>query len=273
MTTASSLIAEPLWRRARASFARAIDAVGAPAAIAAIAPLTRVLRRAIVERLLRLEQIVRKLLLAEAADIQRAERAKSAIRIERIPLRGMAMHWRPESRSASLQARNGAVVAEKREPDLSAEAQVAKAEGSRSNLLASRSNSPETWRAQFSFALPRDPHLVPDSRAPRIRALWGPYVAPPPEPERAPRIVREENAAFRLARRLEALRRVLNNPSPYAEKLARLLARAVKRFGEIVRRYHWAPSRTNAYDPEDEQLGIDAYGPSTDAPDVFSDSS
>jgi hypothetical protein len=99
--TTSSLIAEPLWQRTRASFARAIEAIGTPAAIAALALLTRDLRRAIAGRILRLEHLVRKLLLAEATELHRAElaRAKRAVKIEYIPLRGMAQHWRPGSGS------------------------------------------------------------------------------------------------------------------------------------------------------------------------------
>ncbi|MBX3430267.1 MAG: hypothetical protein KF779_11870 [Hyphomonadaceae bacterium] len=31
---------------------------------------------------------------------------------------------------------------------------------------------PETWRASFALAIPRDTRLVPDCHAPRIRALW-----------------------------------------------------------------------------------------------------
>jgi hypothetical protein len=257
--TAQTLIAEPLWQRARASFARAVAAVGAPAMVAAITLLTRDLRRAIVGRLLRLEHIARKLLLAEAAELHRIERERAARapRIERVPLRGVAMHWRPQKRSASLQARIGSAVTE-REP-----------EGSRSTLDISR---PETWRARFSLALPHNPRLVPNARAPRILDPWGEY-APRSTPEHAPRVIKQEEAPFRLAVRLEALRRVLENPMPHAQRLARMLAREVKRFPEVVRRYVFAAARTNAYDPDDDRLGVDAYGACIDTPDAFPDSS
>jgi hypothetical protein len=107
MTSTQTLIAEPLWQRTRASFSRAIDAIGTPAMIVAIATLTRDLRRAIVGRLFRLEHIVRKLLLAEAAELNRAEiaRAKRSVRIEHVPLRGMAQTW-----SAGLPTRASAGV-------------------------------------------------------------------------------------------------------------------------------------------------------------------
>ena len=92
--TAEPLIAEPLWIRARAMFARAVAAIGAPAAIAAITLIGKTLRRDIVAWLCPLEHVVRKLLLAEAAELHRAELARiaRAPRIERIPLRGMAQH-------------------------------------------------------------------------------------------------------------------------------------------------------------------------------------
>lgn len=75
--TTSSLIAEPLWQRTRASFARAIEAIGAPATIAALTLLTRSLCRVITGRILRLEHLVRKLLLAEATELHRVERARA----------------------------------------------------------------------------------------------------------------------------------------------------------------------------------------------------
>jgi len=252
--SSSSLIAEPLWIRARASFARAIEAVGAPAVIAAMASLSQHLRRAISERLLRLEHIARKLLLAEAAEIHRAEqeRAKRTIKIETIPSRGMAQIF-----SADLQARADAPASKRGSVDPRS---IDKAH-------------PETWSAPFSFALPRDPHRLPDSRAPRIRALWGPTQLTPPTPERKPRVIRAEETPFRLARRLEALRRVFADPLPYAERLASMLARVRRGFREVVFRYWSATSRTNAYDKADERLCIDAYGPASFAHLAFKDSS
>jgi hypothetical protein len=260
--TTSSLIAEPLWQRTRASFARAIEAIGAPAMIAAISVLTRDLRRTIIGRIFRLEHLVRKLLLAEATELHRAEvaRARKGPRLATVQLRslGLAQHGRPMRGTASLQARSGSIVTEKCEP-----------EGWRSPL---DKTSPETWPARFSFALPRNMRLVPSSRAPRIRALWGPYT-PPPAPERSPRIIREEDTSFRLACRLEALRRVLEDPKPHAERLARVLAREAHRVPHLIHRYAFAPARTNDYDAEDYRLGIDIYGACIDAPVAFRDSS
>jgi hypothetical protein len=249
---------EPLWTRARAMYARAVAAIGDAASIAMLQMLPRSLRRRIIAWLCPLEHVVRKLLLVEACEIHGAERALAAgaIRIERIPLRGMAQSW-----TAGLQTRMCSDITKR-----------CASEDARSKRDLA---CPETWRARFSFALPRDPHVVPDSRAPRIRALWGPTSPPPPEPPpRTPRISRSEDAPFRLARRFEALRRVLENPRAYAERLAHVLAREVRRFGQIARRCAIAPCRSNDYDPDDPRLGIDAMGAGfVRSETAFSDSS
>ena len=133
-------------------------------------------------------------------------------------------------------------------------------------------------RATFALSPPRDPLLVPDARAPRIRALWdeGPPIfvtaLTPANIKHAPvRSVRD--APVRLARRLEALQRVLENPLPHARRLARLLTRARRRFPEIAHRYLFAPARTGDYDKEDPRLAIDAISAALHAPDVITDSS
>lgn len=237
-------ITAPLWSRARASYQRALAAIGAPAAIAAIAQLTTPLRRFITRPIAKLEHIVRKLLLTEAAAIQRARSAAlaRAPRLITIPLH--TPHHAP-----ALHARAHSIAAK---PDL---------------------NRPESWRASFAFATPRDPHLVSEANAPRIRALWGPTPPPAPPPARALRSLDPADTPFRLARRFEALRRVLENPAPYARRLAALLARGVKRFAQLVRRYAFAPARTNYYDPDDPKLGVDAIAAGLDAPNAFPDSS
>jgi|GEM_PF-1008701 len=230
---APSLIAEPLWTRTRASFARAIAAVGAPVVIAAIQLLTRKLRHVIIERLCPLENIVRKLLLAEAAELRRAALAQAG----RSPGVSVVELLQPPPASAQSAASSARAASR---PDLS---------------------HPETWRVRFSFAAPRDRRRVPDSCAPRMRSLWGPSPPPPaPEPESRPRHRNNEDSPFRLARRFEALRRVLDNPLPHAERLARVLARAVRRFPEIVRRFVMAPARSNGWDRDDPRLAVDAIG-------------
>ena len=270
--TAEPLIAEPLWIRARAMYARAVAAIGAPAAIAAIALLGKMLRRDIVAWLCPLEHVVRKLLLAEAAELHRAELARiaRAPRIERIPLRGMAMHWQGGSARPPAAQSTNARVGDDAPP-----------EAARSKLDRA---CPETWRTQFSFAIPRNPHLVPNSRAPRIRNPWAEYTPRPP-PKKSDthasaaaaelsassntRVCHSFSASFRLARRFEALRRVLDDPLPHARRLARVLAREVRRFRQVVQRYVMAPCRSNDYDRSDPRLGIDAMGAAFDAPQAF----
>jgi hypothetical protein len=252
MTAIAEPNTEPFWARARAMFARAVAAIGAPAAIALLTSLPADLRRQIIAWLCPLEHVVRKLLLAEAAELHRAARecAKRGVRTEIVSLSSPSWSARPLPRTFLQPLKECAAGAARSNPDMS---------------------RPETWAARFSFALPRDPHLVSNAHAPRIRALWG--ATPPDPPPRPPRLITEEDAPFRLARRFEALRRVIENPQPHAERLARLIARAVRRFPGIARRYLFAPARTNDYDSADARLGIDVMGQAFDAPDAFSDSS
>jgi hypothetical protein len=148
-------------------------------------------------------------------------------------------------------------------------------------------SEPSTWRACFSFALPRNPHVVPNARAPRILNPWGDYPQPKKSDTHAPSAAPElttalntrvchsfsEDAPFRLARRFEALRRVLENPRPHAERLARVLAREARRVPQLVTRYVWASARTNDFDPADARLSLDALGAAFHAPDAFKDTS
>jgi hypothetical protein len=260
---AASLTANPLWQRARAMFARALAAIGAIGAIAALETLSPDVRRQIVAWLAPLEHIVRKLLLAEAAKLHQRERvrAKPSVRIEVVPLRGMAQSFLDRRRLAGDRRRSGESFAGE------------DAGGPGEPRLSLDRSQPQSWCASLSFALPANPDVVSNSHAPRIRALWG--AAPPPAlpPMRAQRAISAEDTPFRLARRLEALRRVLENPLPHAERLAHLLARAVRRFPEIVRRYLFAPARANGYDKADPRLAIDALREAWDAPEVITDSS
>jgi hypothetical protein len=272
MTSIAEPNTEPLWTRARAMFARAVAAVGDAAAIAVMTSLPRVLRRQIVGWLCPLEHIVRKLLLAEAAELHRAECARiaRAPRIERVPLRGMAHHV--QRGSARPPAAHCAPALE------------ARPEAARSILDKAQ---PNTWRASFSFALPRNPHVVPNARAPRILNLWGEYPQLKKSDTHAPNAAPElttslevrvchsysEDAPYRLARRFEALRRVLENPRPHAERLARVLAREARRVPQLVTRYVWASARTNDFDPADPRLSLEALGAAWHAPDAFKDTS
>jgi hypothetical protein len=224
----------PHWERARASYARAIAQLGGPAAIAAIARLSRALRLEIVRWLCPLEHIARKLLLAEAGRLLRDERARAAHgpRLVRIPLRGIARHATSRNAQTVFSPVYG----------------------------GGKGAPPETWNARFSFAPPRDPLAVPEARAPRMRALWGSSAPAAPPPPRTPRTLDEAEAPFRLARRFEAVRRVLADPLPYAQRLVRLLVRLLPRYPEAVRNFAFSPARASGYDPADPRLSIDATG-------------
>jgi hypothetical protein len=267
-------ILTPLWRRARAMFARAVAAMGRAADIAVLAHLPRDLRRRIVAWLAPLEHIVRKLLLAEAAALRSAPSWTASLQARTcaaIAVRGAAGAARSNlqppapGRSAGPLARNSV-------QNRSAALRAACAAGAaRSNLDPSK---PESWPARFSLSLPRDPITVPDSRAPRIRALWGDAAPMLPHPSSRGPCTREEcDSALALARRFEALRRVLENPLPHAQRLARALMRAMRRFPEIVTRYLHAPARTGDFDSADPRLSIDAIAIAFGAPLSFSDSS
>lgn len=252
MTAIAEPNTEPLWARVRASFARAMAALGAPAAIAALGFLDKALKREIVRWLYPLEAMVRRLLLAEAAALRRAElaRRERGPRIVHVPLRSLSLAnhtW-----TAGLQTASGV-------------AKRCASEDARSKT------DPQSWRASFALAIPRNPHIVSDHHAPRIINLW----APDPiarEPVHTPSANREP-AAFRFARRFEALRRVLENPAPYAAKLARLLVREARRYCEVARRYVLRGSRVDAYDRADDRLSLDVLAAAFDAPEGFRDSS
>lgn len=190
---------------------------------------------------------MRKLLFTEAAAIHRAqlERAARGPKLVLIPLR----HHAPA-------------------PPASPPPRPTKKDAARLPV----SPTPHDWRAPFSFALPRD-HYVAEANAPRIRALWGAYEAPVAPPQRAPRTPALADAPFRLARRLEALRRVLDNPLAYAEQLARVLACAAKRAVDVVKRFLFAPCRTNDYDCDDPRLGVDVFALAFTHAGAFADTS
>ena len=231
-TEPSQLTIPELWARTRAMFTRAIAAVGPLPQLAAIIQLTPSLRRGAVRWIALLEHIVRKLLLAEASKLPAAPA------------------FVPQQKSAPC--------------DSSAH--------SKAPPRAIDTSRPESWPARFSFSLPRDERAVPESCAPRIRALWGNSPPPPPPQPQSSRVADPERGGFRLARRLEALRRVLKDPLPYAQRLAKIMRRAVRAFPQIVHRYVCASARTNFYDPQDPKLRFEVFDPVLSAPVCFSDS-
>jgi len=257
ITEANPATIANLWQRLRSMMTRADVLVGALPALAALASLTRDRRREIACCITRLEAIARKLIFVAAAELHRAERDGAK------PTRGPLLEIvtpAPPSWSAGLR------------PALSAEAKSQCASGG-ARAKSFDPTQPETWRVRFSLAPPRDEAAVPESRAPRIRALWGPTPALPP-PQRAPSPHRDiAPAPLRLALRFEALRRVIADPAPYARRLARLLPRLCRRFPSAAGRYAVAIGRPYAGDEGDPRLMLEAIALALAAAALFVNSS
>jgi hypothetical protein len=170
-----------LWAAARALLAEMIKLFGAPEALSA--RLDRALRRALSPWVRSLEELVRKLLLAEAA--------------AQVPCTAAAR--RPPARARFAPAHNALEIA-----------------------------APARPRARFSLAIPRDERIVPDHRAPRIRALWNDPAAPAAVPATSTARAPRRAGIDRLALRFAALRCVLEKPAPYVRRLAARLARLAR---------------------------------------------
>jgi hypothetical protein len=202
MTTAATAPSDPialLWKIARMWLADAIEAFGDPAEIARL--LARKARRAARRRLMALESLVMKLLLIEAAKLTGVTRTH------------------PHPRGERQQPAEHACVSLRRPAH------------------AIDPADPATWRVRFEWRIPPEaaPSRKPASTGPRIRDLSPPLLvrdifadrARRAELERmrlmriaAPDEARERAKAEKLARRFEALRRVLAKPSPHARRLA-----------------------------------------------------
>jgi hypothetical protein len=256
----------PLWQRTHAMFARAIAAVGAPSAIAAIGLLTRSLRRDIVRWLVPLEHIVRKLLLAEAAELHRKAQAELRAAAARGPRMQVI-----ELRSLGLAA-HAPIAQLGSSPSSKGKAPAASVQTQTAATRCADIGAPETWRVSFSLAIPRDPDVLPESRAPRIRALWG-SDHPPQAPTPALQRRHPTDPALLLARRFEALRRILKDPAPHARRLLRRLLAIRRHFRRVVERYAFASASTGDYDPADPRLRSAAWGLALDAPLAFADTS
>lgn len=214
-----------LWNRLRATFARVIAVIGAPAAIALLSLSAQSTRLSILRQLSMLESLVRKLLFAELATALLSAPSERGPRLTHIPIRPGLVIVNPARKRTSRNQRT---------PDLA---------------------RPETWSAPFALAIPRDSRLVRDRSAPRIRALWGASARPIEPAPRAPH--RQRSTPFRIARRFEALRRVLTDPSPHIRRLAIAQSRALKRSPNVVSQYALIAPRRYGYDPVDVRLPID----------------
>lgn len=227
-----------LWERLRALFARVISVVGAPALIAALSLAPRI-RINIVRQLALVEMLARKLLLAEAAALSAAHIDNSP-RLTELALAASGLYAPRESRHAGTSSARAVDLAK-----------------------------PESWSARFALAIPRDPRQVQDRFAPRIRTLWGKTPPPPPALERASG--RHQSDAFLVARRAEALRRMLHDPAPYAMRLTRTRGIGVARSRDAIRRYTFQMPRKFIADRYDPRLSIDIYAAAIGAHDILTD--
>lgn len=235
---ATPLPTAQLWERLRALFTRIITAIGAPALLTTLtlAPLTRA---AITRQIALIEILARKLLLAEAADL--APAPQRGPRLIEITLSASGLYMPPPARRARAPARARTI-----DP-----------------------TRPETWPARFALAIPRDGRLIDDRRAPRIRDLWS--NAPPPAPERAP--PQRTSDAFRIARRAEALRRMLENPAPHVRRLSQSRRVCVARSREVINRYALRAPRRFIGDRHDPLLTIDIFSAAVRAHAILTDTS
>ncbi len=232
MAPMTILAADPiadLWRQARTWLADRTYFILGAADIAHT--LASKARRAIARRLARLEALVLKLLLIEAA--------------------------RHPGRTAGLSPGRSRSFASAKPGQARVATSAARCAlgGARSNLArAEDSNNPETWRVRFNLRIPRDraPHLPPrDTGGPRIRDLGRPLLVRDiwkdqakrallarlrPEPDVAAAHARTLAKSRKLARRFEAVRRVIADPRRFIAALARKLKALGKRARAFARR-------------------------------------
>jgi len=255
ITEANPATIANFWQRLRSMMARASFIVGPLPALAVLASLTRRRQREIASCITRLEAIARKLIFVAAAELHRAGREGANVSLSpRLEIVAPSQTgW-----SAGLRPALTAKVA--------AESRCAPG-GARSNLQAFDARQPETWRVRFKLAPPRDEAAVPESRAPRIRALWGPAPAAPQCATSQARDV--ASAPMRLALRFEALRRVIADPTPYARRLARVLPRLCRRFSSAAERYAVAIGRPYTGDESDPRLLVEAIALAMGVAPVF----
>lgn len=227
-----------LWQRLRALFARVIAAIGAPALIAALAPR---MRAGITAQLALVEILARKLLLAEVAAL--ASTPQRGPRLIETTLKASGLYTFRSSRDARASSVH-------RNTD---------------------KNNSESWSVRFALAIPRDPRAVADRCAPRIRALFGTAPAHSRAIERTPH--HRNTNAFLVARRIEALRSMLRDPTPYVLRLARARRIGVSRSREIIQRYAFKAPRRLISDRYDPRLSIDIFACAMRAHDILTDTS
>lgn len=228
-----------LWDRLRALFERIITVIGAPAIIATLtlAPLTRT---GIVRQLALVEILARKLLLAEAAAL--IPPPQRSPRVVEIQLSATGLYTAPPTHRITR------ATPKPRAIDLT---------------------KPETWPARFALAIPRG-QIVSGREAPRIRSLWSESRTPPPAPERKP--IQRNSDAFLVARRAEALRRMLHDPTPYVTRLSRARRICVARSRQTITRYALKAPRRFVGDRHDPRLTLDIFSAAVRAHALLLDS-
>lgn len=227
-----------LWERLRALFARIIAAIGAPALLATLT-LAPLMRKGITRQLALVEILARKLLLAEAAALPQPAPQRGP-RVVEVQLAASGLYTAPRARRRARAASTARAI------DL---------------------NNPAAWHARFALAIPRDRRVVRDRDAPRARAFWD--RAPTPMIEPAPR--NHCTTAFTIARRAEALRRMLENPTPYVMRLARTRRIGVARSRETIQRYALRAPRRFVGDRRDPKLTLDIFMQAIRANEILGD--
>jgi hypothetical protein len=219
------------WARVRAMFERCHRVIVEPE------PLTPPSRRSITAWLALIETIVRKLLFAEAVRL-RADEAPRKARGPRLTL--ISLHSAPLQTQA--QPHTHAVGVNRHAPA----------------------------SARFKLAVPSTVLAIAESRAPHVRALWGP--SPPTSFTRSPQQRQGKRTApsARLAQRLEALQRVLADPAPHIRRFARLLKRLRPAYAD---RYARSCAASQSIDEKDPRLIIEAMALALTAAMIFINSS
>ena len=121
------------------------------------------------------------------------------------------------------------------------------------------SEKPETRSTPFSLRLPREPRAA-RRRTARPHNFW--HASTPTLP-----------SAANIARRIEALRHVLNDPAPFARRLARMLTNALVHLARMVTRCVLFSPRRHVADPQYPSISRDVVANALAATAGFLDSS
>jgi hypothetical protein len=211
-----------LWQRAKAMFSATLEKVSALASLAQRHALSRPERHDILTRLVPVEKLTRALLAVEAAVFllmtPAGMKLRRAARIMAMPSRTppepvrhvLYGGWNYQRTPFPVPPPAAPIPARKSDPQ-----------------------DPSTWRCTFTAARWINPH-DDTSKSTRFRKKPGPRprlisfdeLVSPAKPPPRKATTREEGAGAPLARRIEALSRVLENPDRAIRRIARLFAGA-----------------------------------------------